>query len=186
MTINASNEGQDVLGDALKSQEAARGYNPRQWQDAANGQGKNRVLMHGSGGDAVELVEPQPAIPRMISLPDKDAEAAPIINKFFADNADLSPHTQAVIREVREIKNNVPDFDRSDTFNLAVSRVCKANNLPLEREAPMPAPLQAPTLAEEIKRLEMEAKKTRTDPGQDFSSVRRAILETTPKPKRGK
>jgi len=183
MPVTAKNENQDLLGDLLKQpQETQRGYDPGQWRDAARGGGNNRVLMHASGTDAVELIEPLPAIPRMVDLPEKDAEAIPVLNKFFEDNSDLKPHAQTIIREVQEIQKNAPAYGRSDTFNLAISRVCKATGLPLAREAPLPAPLKAPTLNDEIVRLQGEAKKVRTDPGPDFASVRRAIIETTPRP----
>src|SRR5437762_12936602 len=143
MPVTVKNENQDTLGDLLKQPaEESRSYNPRQWQDAAYGQSKNRVLAHGSGGDVAELLEPQPAIPRMVSIPEKDAEAIPVLNKFFADNDDLKPHAQTIIREVQEIQKNAPAYGRSDTFNLAIARVCKATGLPLSREAPLPAPLE--------------------------------------------
>jgi len=102
MPVTVKNENEDLLGNLLKQPaEESRGYNPRQWQDAAYGQSKNRVLAHGSGGDVAELLEPQPAIPRMVSIPEKDAEAIPVLNKFFEDNSDLKPHAQTIIREVQ-------------------------------------------------------------------------------------
>ncbi len=181
--INARNENQDLLGDLVKQPlETQRGYDPGQWRDAARGGGNNRVLMHGSGNDAVELIEPQQPIPRMVALPDTDAEAIPVLDGFFADNADLKPHAPAIVAEVGNIRQNAPDFGRSETFNLAVARVCKANNLPLQREAPLPPPLKASTLTGEMQRLEAEAKKVRTEVGQDYASVRRAIIETSPRP----
>jgi len=187
MPITIKNEDRDVLGDALKQEEEARAYDPYQWQAAANGQGRNRVLAHGSGGDVAELIEPLPPIPRMVDLPEKDAEAIPVLNKFFADNSDLKPHAQTIIREVQEIQKNAPGFRRSDIFNLAIARVCKATGLPLAREAPLPAPLENSPLkiqSDELKRLESEAKKIRTDPGPDFASTRRALMETAPRSKR--
>ncbi len=188
MMINSKNENQDVLGDLLKHpDEESRGYDPYQWQAAANGQGSNRVLAHGSGGDVAELIEPQPPIPRMVTLPDTDADAIPVLNGFFKNNEDLKPYAPAIVAEVGNIRKNAPDFGRSDTFNLAVARVCKANNLPLQREAPLPAPLENSPLkiqSDEMKRLQAEAKKVRTDPGPDFASTRRALMETAPRSKR--
>lgn len=184
MPIHAGNENQDILGDALKT--PGRGYDPYQWQDAANGQGKNRVIAHQAEGHVIEQIEPQPPIPRMVTLPDTDAEAIPVLDGFFVDNPDLKPHAPAIVAEVGNIRQNVPDFARSDTFNLAVARVCKANNLPLEREALLPAALKAPTLNDEVKRLEAEARKVRTEVGQDYAPIRQAIIEMTPPPKRRK
>jgi hypothetical protein len=189
VTINASNEGKDVLGELLKQPgETQRAYDPRQWQDAENGQARNRVLMHGSGNDAVELVEAQPPISRFIDLPAKDAEAVPVLNKFFEDNPDLLPHQQEIANEAGNLRSGLSDdaanrFGTTNIFNLAVARVCQAHAIPVEREAPRPAPLEHDafkTLHEEIARLQAESKKVHTDPGPDWGSVRRAVLETSP------
>ena len=185
MGITNADMERDLLGDLLKNPSAMDGgYNPRQWQDAVNGQAKNRVLMHGSGGDATEVVEPPPPIPRVLTLPETDAEARPVLERFFVDNADLVPHLQAVDAEVRNIRRNVPDFGRSNTFNLAVLRVCKAANLPLQREASLPAPLEnsrQKNEREEIKRLQSEAAKVRTPVGRDSTAEILALQETTRK-----
>jgi len=186
--IHAGNEKQDILGDLVKQPQAG-GYDPRQWQDAANGQSKNRVFMHGSGSDAVEVVERPALIPRMIALPETDAEAIPVLERFFESDSELRPHAQAVITEVRNIARKAPTLDRSDTFNLAVARVCKANNLPLEREAPLPHPLEnsrQKTERGELKRLEAEARKVRTPVGRDPDSDARALQETAPRPTKRK
>jgi len=97
------------------------------------------------------------------------------------DNADVPG--DALVAEVQNIKAGAPSFSESDTFNLAVSRVCGANNLPLTRPAPAPAPMKVPSLSDEVARLKAEARKVRTVVGQDFADIRRAIMETTPKPR---
>jgi len=178
----------DTLGDLLKDP-TGDGYDAYQWQAAANGQSKNRVFMHGSGTDSVEVVERPALIPRMIALPATDTEAIPVLERFFAEDSELRPHAQAVIAEVQNIARNAPTLDRSDTFNLAVARVCKANNLPLEREAPLPHPLKnsrQKTESDELKRLEANARKVRTPVGRDPDSDARALQETAPRPTKRK
>lgn len=187
MPVNASNENTDILGDVLKRGSAIQNeaYDPYQWQAAENGRANNRVLVHGSGDDSAQVAEAPTFISRQIELPETDREAIPTINRFFEDNGDLKPHEQAIVAEVTNIRRDAPTFSSSDTFNLAVARVCKANGLSLERQASLPAPANVPTLNDELKRLEGEARKVRTYVGeQDYASIRQAVIATSPKRKK--
>jgi antitoxin component of RelBE/YafQ-DinJ toxin-antitoxin module len=189
MPITIKNEGEDVLADVLNT--PGRGYDPARWQNEANGRGDNRVFAHQDEGHVVEQIAPQPPISRMIALPETESEILPAIQKFLADNTDLGPHQQALDAEVRAIatrvreSGNAPGYTRSDILNLAVSRICKANNLPLEREAPLPAPIKTHTVADELARLNAEARKVRTPVNDERDGSRVAALrETTPRARR--
>lgn len=185
MPINASNENTDILGDLLTSDVPQRGYMPGYWQDLENGKANNRVLVHGAGHDAAQVAEASKLVPRVIELPETDREAIPTLNKFFDDNVDLKPHEQAIVAEVTSIRRDAPAFAGSDVFNLAVARVCKANGLSLERNASLPVPANVPSLNDELKRLEAEARKARSSVGeQDYASIRQAVIATTSKRKK--
>lgn len=180
MPITAKDEGKDTLGELLNQPGS---YDPYQWQAAVNGQEKNRVFCGN-----VEVAERPAQIPRTVALPESHAEGIRVLENFFQENPDLVPHFQAIDAQGREIRSKAPDdFSISDVFNLAVRRVCQANNLPLEKEAPLPAPFKSPTLADHINRLETERRKVTSEVGgYGDGALRHAIASFAETDRKGK
>ena len=180
MPITLGDRDKDTLGDLLKQQSGEPGYDPRRWQDEANGKGKNRVFY---GAGQVELVEPLPDVPRMIELPDALPARAAAIEKFRRENPDLETHYDEGCSEITRLLKENPNASATDVFNLAVYRVCKNHDLPLMRPATIEAkagPTREEIERDEMKMLDANFKKVRTRVGQNYEDVGRAIRETTP------
>lgn len=187
MPIHAGNENQDTLGDLLASNVPQRGYDPGRWQNEANGLGKNRVLAHQAEGHVIEVIEPRPPVSTLIRvLPPTVEGGRKAVEDHISEYPELLPHVTEFISEAQGIFKAAPDTVPLDGFREAEMRVRKAHGLPLEREAPLPAPLNPPTINDEVKRLEAEARKVRTEVGQDYADIREAVIAMTPVPKRRK
>ncbi len=188
MPISIKNENQDLLGDLLKQpQETQRGYDPYQWQDAENGRAKNRVLLHQSDGDIKELIEPQPPVSTLIAeIPATVEGGKRAVEEHIENSPELKPFVNEFLAEAGQVFKSDPNVSPINCFRTAEERVRKAHGLPLEREAPLAAPAKVPTVQDDVKRLEAEARKVRTEVGPDYESTRLAILEMTPVPKRRK
>jgi hypothetical protein len=183
MPITIGDAGKDTLGDVLKQPSGESGYDPRKWQDEANGKAKNRVFY---GAGQVELVEPLPDVPRIIELPGTPAEAAKAIDQFLLDNPDIVPFKDEGIAEINKMLAQNPNGNRSDIFNVAVYRICKNHGLSLSRPARIEAntgPTPAEIQRNEVKRLESESARVKNPPrnwATDSRSMDNASLRSMP------
>ena len=192
MPITLGDKDKDTLGDLLKQQSGEPGYDPRRWQDEANGKGKNRVF-----NGNVEIVEPLPLVSRRLErLPADPQEAARTINGWGIDNPELNTveHGRAIGEEMLRIRREYPALDETQVFNEAVETVCKKKNISPMREqtvelhqAPTPEEIQR----DDVSRLEKERAIVKNPPRQwatDSRSMDNASLRSMPvaKAKKGR
>lgn len=191
MPITLGDKDKDTLGDLLRQQSGEPGYDPQRWQDEANGQAKNRVLRHGSGNDAVEVIEAQPPVSRLLEIrTGTGPELLAYVESHGSADPFLLAHREEILKEsdiiyVAEQKEG--QRAALEALNAAITRTCQRYGEPLTHPAPLPAPLQQHDAAkiqrEDVKRLEAEQSRVKNPPrnwATDSRSMDNASLRSMP------